>query len=62
MLSQIGGSLQISVDVDHQLTRINRTEDRYTHHETNPTSCIVLILWKHNFFWLVVSLGKTFIC
>ena len=36
------------VDVEHQLLRISRTEDRYTHHETNPTGCIVFILWKYN--------------
>ena len=62
ILSQIGGYLKISVDVEHQLTRISRTEDRYTHHETNPTGCIVFILQKHNFVLASRSFGEKFIC
>ena len=50
----------MSVDVEHQLTRISRTEDRYTHHETNPTGCIVFILWKHNFVLASPFYGEKF--
>ena len=60
MLSQIGGCLQISVDVEHQLTWISRTEDRYTHREANPTGCIVFILCKHNFVLARRFFGEKF--
>ena len=61
MLSQIDGCPQISIDVEHQLTRISRTEDRYTHRETNPRGCIVCILWKHNFALTSRFFGENFI-